>query len=121
VNRYINADSSAREIKWDIESRRKDHPVREGANQDSGDETATYRANVHRRSPDRQGGMVAFWMTAFSLSFLLLECLEPLGRLNNRIRNGDCSFHMERVMGIEPTLAAWEAAVLPLNYTRGGR
>ena len=28
---------------------------------------------------------------------------------------------MERVMGIEPTLAAWEAAVLPLNYTRAGR
>ncbi len=28
---------------------------------------------------------------------------------------------MERVMGIEPTLAAWEAAVLPLNYTRRGR
>jgi hypothetical protein len=27
---------------------------------------------------------------------------------------------MERVMGIEPTLAAWEAAVLPLNYTRRG-
>jgi hypothetical protein len=27
---------------------------------------------------------------------------------------------MERVMGIEPTLAAWEAAVLPLNYTRTG-
>ena len=24
----------------------------------------------------------------------------------------------ERVMGIEPTLEAWEAAVLPLNYTR---
>jgi hypothetical protein len=23
-------------------------------------------------------------------------------------------------MGIEPTLAAWEAAVLPLNYTRLG-
>ena len=23
-------------------------------------------------------------------------------------------------MGIEPTLAAWEAAVLPLNYARGG-
>ena len=28
------------------------------------------------------------------------------------------SFVMERVMGIEPTPAAWEAAVLPLNYTR---
>ena len=27
---------------------------------------------------------------------------------------------VERVMGIEPTLAAWEAAVLPLNYTRTG-
>jgi hypothetical protein len=26
--------------------------------------------------------------------------------------------NVERVMGIEPTLAAWEAAVLPLNYTR---
>lgn len=29
-----------------------------------------------------------------------------------------CREKMERVMGIEPTLAAWEAAVLPLNYTR---
>ena len=28
------------------------------------------------------------------------------------------SARMERVMGIEPTSAAWEAAVLPLNYTR---
>ena len=26
---------------------------------------------------------------------------------------------MERVMGIEPSYEAWEAAVLPLNYTRG--
>ena len=31
-------------------------------------------------------------------------------------------FHsgVERVMGIEPTLVAWEATVLPLNYTRAG-
>jgi hypothetical protein len=28
---------------------------------------------------------------------------------------------MERVKGIEPSYAAWEAAVLPLNYTRMGR
>ena len=28
---------------------------------------------------------------------------------------------MERVKGIEPSYAAWEAAVLPLNYTRLGR
>ena len=27
---------------------------------------------------------------------------------------------MERVMGIEPTFSAWEADVLPLNYTRFG-
>ena len=27
---------------------------------------------------------------------------------------------MERVMGIEPTFSAWEADVLPLNYTRMG-
>ena len=27
---------------------------------------------------------------------------------------------MERVMGIEPTLFAWEARVLPLNDTREG-
>src|SRR6266700_7747693 len=26
----------------------------------------------------------------------------------------------QRVKGIEPSCAAWEAAVLPLNYTRGG-
>ena len=26
---------------------------------------------------------------------------------------------LERVMGIEPTFLAWEANVLPLNYTRG--
>jgi len=26
--------------------------------------------------------------------------------------------NLERVMGIEPTLSAWEAEVLPLNYTR---
>ena len=25
---------------------------------------------------------------------------------------------LERVMGIEPTLLAWKAKVLPLNYTR---
>ncbi len=32
----------------------------------------------------------------------------------------DIKGEMERVMGIEPTLEAWEAAVLPLNYTRSG-
>ena len=27
---------------------------------------------------------------------------------------------VERAMGIEPTLVAWEATVLPLNYARAG-
>ena len=31
---------------------------------------------------------------------------------------GQAAPELERVMGIEPTLEAWEAAVLPLNYTR---
>ena len=29
-----------------------------------------------------------------------------------------CAVGLERVMGIEPTFKAWEALVLPLNYTR---
>ncbi len=28
------------------------------------------------------------------------------------------AFSYKRVMGIEPTLPAWKAGVLPLNYTR---
>ena len=28
-------------------------------------------------------------------------------------------FELERVTGIEPAFSAWEADVLPLNYTRG--
>ena len=61
----------------------------------------------------------------------------PLGKLGAATRNrnaricrgfrhsGDTSVsssglseRMERVDGIEPTYAAWKAAVLPLNYTR---
>ena len=33
----------------------------------------------------------------------------------------DLGNYMERVRGIEPPLRAWEARVLPLNYTRGRR
>ena len=31
----------------------------------------------------------------------------------------DCVENLERVTGIEPALKAWEALILPLNYTRG--
>jgi hypothetical protein len=30
----------------------------------------------------------------------------------------DLAFTLERVTGIEPAFSAWEADVLPLNYTR---
>ena len=36
-------------------------------------------------------------------------------RLRNPVEN------RERVEGIEPSYAAWEAAVLPLNYTRNAQ
>jgi hypothetical protein len=65
---------------------------------------------------------------------VLLACWSPLanGPLMARtvsedlrlVRSGlaesplTCGFTMERVTGIEPALSAWEADVLPLNYTR---
>jgi hypothetical protein len=38
--------------------------------------------------------------------------------LNARPRARRSASENERVKGIEPSCAAWEAAVLPLNYTR---
>ena len=58
------------------------------------------------------------------------EAGEPLEKQNDRrhdgehqiegahFREADGRFSVERVMGIEPTSSAWEAEVLPLNYTR---
>ena len=37
--------------------------------------------------------------------------------MNSRDKSGDLR-NLERAMGIEPTLSAWEAEVLPLNYAR---
>jgi hypothetical protein len=34
--------------------------------------------------------------------------------------NGNFAEELERAMGIEPTSAAWEAAILPLNHARSG-
>ena len=47
---------------------------------------------------------------------------QALGELADRIVRELTSRRaaMERVKGIEPSYAAWEAAVLPLNYTRAG-
>ena len=35
------------------------------------------------------------------------------------MRHDVCS-DVERMMGVEPTLSAWEAEVLPINYIRVG-
>ena len=35
------------------------------------------------------------------------------------VSNAIRTLAMERLMGVEPTYAAWEAAVLPMNYSRG--
>ena len=43
----------------------------------------------------------------------LAACWARVGRVGGQA--------VERVKGIEPSYEAWEAAVLPLNYTRKGR
>lgn len=51
----------------------------------------------------------------------VLYCLSYVGflyKLANSHKTSKYLSRMERVMGIEPTLSAWEAEVLPLNYTR---
>ena len=58
------------------------------------------------------------------MSTLLASSLSLTGahlceiRLARRLTNDDATDKLERVKGIEPSYAAWEAAVLPLNYTR---
>ena len=41
--------------------------------------------------------------------------------VNERMIETSGIFRLERAKGIEPSYAAWEAAVLPLNYARIGR
>ena len=40
---------------------------------------------------------------------------------DRRSTDNDQPERAERVTGIEPAFSAWEADVLPLNYTREGR
>ncbi len=55
---------------------------------------------------DRTGDLLHAKQTLSQLSYIPTLLLgKPLNR-------------MERVTGIEPALVAWEATVLPLNYTR---
>lgn len=41
-----------------------------------------------------------------------------MGELQKRETRTACLSFLERLMGVEPTYAAWEAAVLPMNYSR---
>jgi hypothetical protein len=43
-----------------------------------------------------------------------MHAMHRIGKTTPELREG----FLERVMGIEPTSKAWEAFVLPLNYTR---
>ena len=49
------------------------------------------------------------------------QAVMPLNRRRPNARKTSLAwaFTLERVTGIEPALSAWEADVLPLNYTRG--
>ena len=50
-----------------------------------------------------------------------IESTEPIeNEMDSRVETlRVASGRMERVKGIEPSCPAWEAGVLPLNYTRG--
>ncbi len=48
---------------------------------------------------------------------------KPVARIEQRVVGWIDALrddNLERVKGIEPSYEAWEAAVLPLNYTRSG-
>jgi hypothetical protein len=78
---------------------------------------------MHKKEPPTQRWAVSSGADEGTRTPDLLITNQLLYRLSYiGIQNGDAAvsvpFSLERVMGIEPTLAAWEAAVLPLNYTR---
>ena len=59
-------------------------------------------------------------LSDFYASFMTVD--NHVKRLQTRTTFKTCRnkshFLLERLMGVEPTYAAWEAAVLPMNYTR---
>jgi uncharacterized protein YecT (DUF1311 family) len=46
------------------------------------------------------------------------QSLMTYSNIKKKVIDAQRAWVLERVMGIEPTLFAWEAKVLPLNYTR---
>src|ERR1700682_465788 len=71
--------------------------------------------------PRRTSSQIVFRLTvqpANGLRFCLVARFTRFERSAQRDRA--LRRKLERVKGIEPSYAAWEAAVLPLNYTRAG-
>lgn len=56
--------------------------------------------------------------TEFSEERRLQDCLTASGPFGFDPLDNDYAESLERVTGIEPALKAWEALILPLNYTR---
>jgi hypothetical protein len=56
-------------------------------------------------------------------NFIAKNTTEPanIACMNSSLRGRRLRCRLERVKGIEPSYEAWEAAVLPLNYTRRPR
>ena len=59
---------------------------------------------------------VSFWVAKWPSRVVILQLLYMAG--TKKASGTPSVVGLERVMGIEPTSKAWEALVLPLNYTR---
>lgn len=64
-----------------------------------------------------------FWGACRRSSHVGAVCLGPAGGETSAhaLHPSLCERRLERVKGIEPSCPAWEAGVLPLNYTRVGK
>ena len=62
----------------------------------------------------------ACWSLLANGPLMARTVLDDPRQARPRLRNNHltCGYTVERVTGIEPALSAWEADVLPLNYTR---
>ena len=62
----------------------------------------------------------SIWNEELSRHFSAYLTPLPFDSLDAKQKNrpGGRFFCLERMMGVEPTLSAWEAGVLPMNYIR---
>ena len=77
------------------------------------------QAEQTKRGDDRTG-LPASWSPLANGPLMTGRYLMTLDWSDQASRRAPltCAFRLERVTGIEPALSAWEADVLPLNYTR---